>query len=442
MNPDIIIRYAIELAMIVPAAAYAIMPVYHARRVKKPLLFGLLAVSLGLFIAGGAVVCSIFMLPSNAVLFPCMVLFYIAYYLCFDYSHAKKIFCFANSVMICGFASTYSTFLTAPMELDNDQTVLYRSTALIRLGVSVLIGAMYTRALLVKFPELFENETLDSTWKVLMAAPITAAAAMIWINPQSASNVMTGRLRPICLVVLLSLPFTSLFLYHILWWLARKMTDTADLRQRYDLLKMEEKQFIKTQQYLRETSELRHDFRQHLLIIEDMLNRNEIENLKKYIAPIVRTANNPNRTLCANRIVDAIARHYDEIAKESGVAITWSLDLPEKLGFRESDMCAVLGNLLENAINAASKLEGDDRLVNIKVGMLSNETLVISIFNPYRGGIMLDKNGLPVTTKADHGIGLRSVASIVDRYNGSMEIETHEHIFNVSILMYRPTEEE
>lgn len=66
------------------------------------------------------------------------------------------------------------------------------------------------------------------------------------------------------------------------------------------------------------------------------------------------------------------------------------------------------------------------------------KTLVIAIENPYRGILTLDKNGLPVTDKPNHGIGLRSVRNIVERYKGSMEIETHNQLFNVSILMYAP----
>ena len=103
-------------------------------------------------------------------------------------------------------------------------------------------------------------------------------------------------------------------------------------------------------------------------------------------------------------------------------------------------MCAVIGNLVENAIQAATTLTGDDRIVNVRVGVLQEETLAIAVENAYRGTLTLDKNGLPISNKINHGIGLRSVRNIVKRYKGSMEIETHNQIFNVSILMYEPDE--
>jgi sensor histidine kinase regulating citrate/malate metabolism len=229
----------------------------------------------------------------------------------------------------------------------------------------------------------------------------------------------------------------ALLLYHIFWWLSRKLTENAQLQQSCDLLKMEEKQYAKTRQYLQETSDIRHDFRQHILYINELAEQEQIDKLKEYLSSIVKTVNRTHRIICKNQAVDVIANHYDEIARSKNVMISWSIDLNETIPIKESDMCAVMGNLVENAIQAVTHLEGDDRLVNVRIGVLARETLVISIYNAYHGRIALDKNELPVSDKKGHGIGLRSVKNIVERYNGSMVIETHNGIFNVSILMYK-----
>ena len=436
MNITLTVRYLVEFAMLIPAAALAIMPVYYSRKVNKPFMYGLLSILLTAAIAGGTVLCTAFGRTSNTIIFPSMIVFFFAYSFCFDLSIPKKIFAFSNAVLLCGFSTTYTTFLTAPLELGNTENVLEVSSGLICLGVTLVIGGAFTRALIVRFPELFENDMLDSTWTVLMIAPIVTAAAVIWMNPIYAENVMTGRLRMICLVVLPSIPITAFFMYHILWWLSKKMTETAKLQQGYDLLKMEEKQYLKTRRYLQETSNIRHDFRQHILLINELAQSGDIEKLKEYIYPIVETVNRTHKTICKNHAVDVIAGHYIEIAKSQGVEVNWSVDVGETLPIEEADMCAVLGNLVENAVQAAAQLEGDDRLVNVRIGLQSPKTIVISIYNAYRGTIILDKNGMPVTDKKGHGVGLRSVKNIVDKYSGSMVIETHSRLFNVSILMY------
>ena len=440
MNVNLVVRHMIELAMTVPAAALAILPVYYTRKVKKPFLFGVLAILLIAVIFGGGVLCAMTGIKSNTVLFPSMIAFFIAYNFCFALSVPKKLFCFANAALICAFSTTYTTFLTAPMELDNPYDVYTVKSGLICLGIAVVFGAIFSRTLFVKFPDLLETETLDTAWRVLDIAPIVTTASVVWMNPVSAENVMTGRLRMICLVVLMSIPAVAWFLYHIFWWLAKKMTETAQLQHGYDLLQMEERQYRRTRRYLQETSEIRHDFRQHIVYISELLEQGQIEKAKKYLSPIMETVNRTHRIICNNQAVDAIANHYDDIARSRNVVVSWSFDLTDKLPIDEADMCAVMGNLVENAIQAAEQLEGDNRLVNVRIGLLPPKTLVISIYNAYKGRLILDKNGLPITEKKNHGIGLRSVKNIVERYGGTMEIETHNGIFNVSILMYEPDE--
>ena len=65
MNLNLAVRYMIELAMVIPAAALAIMPVYHTRKVKKPFLFGVLAIMLTAVIVGGGILCAMTGITSN-----------------------------------------------------------------------------------------------------------------------------------------------------------------------------------------------------------------------------------------------------------------------------------------------------------------------------------------------------------------------------------------
>lgn len=436
MNMNLAVRYMIELAMTILAAVLAIMPVYYTRKVKKPFLFGVLAVTLAAVVFGGGMLCAVTGVSSNTVIFPSMILLFLVYNFCFDLSVTKKLFCFANAALICAFSTTYTTFLTAPMELENNDNVYTARSGLICLGAALVIGAAFARTLLVKFPELQTTDTLDSMWKTIDILPILTTAALVWMNPVNAANVMTGRLRMICLVVLLSVPAVALFLYHIFWWVAKRMTETAQLQHSYDLLQMEEKQYRNTLQYLQETSTIRHDFRQHILYINELLEQGKTDKLKEYLSPIIDKANLTHRVICKNPAVDAIANHYDEIARSKNVTVRFAFDLDETLPISEADMCAVMGNLVENAIRAAEQLEEERRSVSVSIGLIKPKTLVICIENAYKGQLTLDKNSLPIAKKKNHGIGLRSVRNTVERYGGSMEIETHNQIFKVSILMY------
>ena len=438
MNTSLFLRYVIELSMFIPAAVLAIMPVYYCKKVKAHFLFGTLTAVLLTLIGGGAVLCTFFGFTSNTVAFPAMLIMFGFYCYFFDLSLPKKTFCFANSVLLCGFATTYTRFLTAPLELENRYSVYEASSGLICLGAAVLVGAMFAHTLLVEFPALLETDSIDSAWNVLMIAPLVSAAAVIWMKPVSAANAMTGRLRMICLVVLWAIPLIALFLYHIFWWLSKKMTETAQLQQSYDLLKMEEKQYGITQRYLQETSQLRHDFRHHLHVILEYAENGQKDELLAYAKPLAEIVNKPVKSICKNIPLNAICSHYSYKAHEQGIKILWGIDLDEQIPISETELCSVIGNLLDNAIHAVSKLKEQDRLIDLRIGMVSPAALAISIKNRYEGSIIMDKNGSPVTEKKNHGIGLRSVSNTVERYSGSMVIQTKDGMFDVSIVMYTP----
>ena len=136
--------------------------------------------------------------------------------------------------------------------------------------------------------------------------------------------------------------------------------------------------------------------------------------------------------------LNAICSHYYYKAHEYGIRILWGIDLEEQIPINETELCSVIGNLLDNSIHAVCKLKEEERLIDLRIGMVSSEALAISIKNRYEGIIIMDKNNLPVTDKINHGIGLRSVSNTVERYSGSMVIQTKDGVFDVSIVMYSP----
>lgn len=101
------------------------------------------------------------------------------------------------------------------------------------------------------------------------------------------------------------------------------------------------------------------------------------------------------------------------------------------------DLYILFGNILDNTIESVRKLEDPaQRVVSMNVYTRSN-MVVIQVENYYSGTIRME-NGLPKTTKQDesnHGFGMRSVKSIVEKYGGSISIDTDGQIFLLSILL-------
>ena len=104
---------------------------------------------------------------------------------------------------------------------------------------------------------------------------------------------------------------------------------------------------------------------------------------------------------------------------------------------READFCSILGNLLENAVRAAGEEPPENRRVRAIGRMLSDAMMGLSVENPCSRKIPM-KNGLPVSDREGHGIGLASVSATVHRYGGSLDIKNEDGLFSVNILLCFP----
>ncbi|MCH5162320.1 MAG: sensor histidine kinase [Clostridiales bacterium] len=143
-----------------------------------------------------------------------------------------------------------------------------------------------------------------------------------------------------------------------------------------------------------------------------------------------------------NEALNVVLMEKSLICKHMNINLSVIAD-GAKLGFmRETDIYALFGNILDNAIEAVCKLDGGRSIgLNIKT---ANSFLIINAFNEFQGDLKM-ASGLPQTTKKDarhHGYGLKSVRYIVDKYNGEMTISTKDSIFNLTIAFAEPTVQE
>ena len=101
------------------------------------------------------------------------------------------------------------------------------------------------------------------------------------------------------------------------------------------------------------------------------------------------------------------------------------------------DLCVLLGNLLDNAIEACGKLEKEKRRIQLSIKLVKNQ-LFIRTENPFEGKLKWQGSRL-LTQKTDennHGIGLENVKRVVEKYHGTLEMNAEDQIFRTKILRY------
>lgn len=187
-----------------------------------------------------------------------------------------------------------------------------------------------------------------------------------------------------------------------------------------------------------ETRMLWHDFNNHLLAIKALYENGHEAQAAKYIDDL--SEQSYARLLPAKSgsdTLDLLLFKKHQQANEMGVTVRFKMGCSlAGLAITDYDMCSLFGNILDNAVEAVRKVKAADAEVVLRVER-QNSMLYICCENPYEGELMKQDGELKTTKKdaAKHGIGLSSVKHICKKYNGSLEVETADNIFRVSVLL-------
>ena len=186
---------------------------------------------------------------------------------------------------------------------------------------------------------------------------------------------------------------------------------------------------------------LRHDIKHHLSELMLLANKHDVAEIQKYIDEMNSFLKNPNEIVSSGNLeIDSVLNFMLQKAEKELKTVDIKVMLPEKV--RHSfDINVMLGNLLENAIKAAGKTENKYLSVHIK---LKRGILKVKIENSFESSCILRKeqnrkDTILKTTKPfteQHGIGLKNVKKIVEKYNGTMAVTAQEGIFCVNLLLY------
>lgn len=184
---------------------------------------------------------------------------------------------------------------------------------------------------------------------------------------------------------------------------------------------------------------LRHDLKHHMNELKILAARGENRAIAEYISNMQEYIDNPNEIVSSGNLeIDSVMNYLIRRAKEELDSVNVNVQLPKEVS-HFFDINVILGNLLENSIEAARWTEEKRLDINIE---LRQGFLRIQIENSYDGKVHFDKEKehkrLLTTkkTKGLHGIGLENVRKIVEKYNGIMEICPDGNIFRVILILY------
>lgn len=185
----------------------------------------------------------------------------------------------------------------------------------------------------------------------------------------------------------------------------------------------------------KETAAFRHDWNNHMLLLQKMLANGDYEKVAEYFHSLTaEQISSGKRIFTGNEIVDIILSAKAEKIKEQRIKVSCNGGL-EPLSFMEDvDICILFSNLIDNAIEANVKYEGE-RFLTIRVS--EKPTLFMIEVSNGMSGELREKEGRILSSKADsaeHGIGTQNIFSVIRKYKGEYSIQTQNNIFAITIL--------
>ena len=180
----------------------------------------------------------------------------------------------------------------------------------------------------------------------------------------------------------------------------------------------------------------RHDFRNHIQLLAAYAQKGDLEAVKSYLAELEQDLARVEPTVkTGNAMADAILNSKISLAKAKGIPVRADAHIPVKLSISDLDLCVILGNLFDNAIEASLHLPEERRLIRVYMD-IKNTQLYISFTN-FTAGKKLKKVGrlFPTTKGEGHGFGLVRIDAIVERLGGYISRNSEDGAFTTEILL-------
>ncbi|SHO52998.1 Sensor_kinase_SpoOB-type, alpha-helical domain [Anaerocolumna xylanovorans DSM 12503] len=217
----------------------------------------------------------------------------------------------------------------------------------------------------------------------------------------------------------------------------------VDSLQEAALKQLQQQKYELTQSYYDELSEkstqlmsLRHDFKNHLGIIAGRLEQKDYSEALTYLEKITdATKSAGDLVITNNATISAILQSKKVECERKGIRFTYTAAFEKIYKLTDMDFTIMLGNILDNAIEAL-EAKIADKYLTVSIAQ-AGTYLVIQCENPYLAK-PLKKNGYLVTSKKDkefHGIGLLNVSEVCEKYNGEFHYTYDNSIFKVKILL-------
>ncbi len=314
-------------------------------------------------------------------------------------------------------------------------------------GEQELLGSLLSKVFLLIIVEalkrFFGNENIkDLPHSYNMALVLIPLGSMFVVYTSFFMSANSH--RPFSVMWSFASLIIMLFINVLIFTIYIKLSEDMELKQKNVVYKQEIELYNmyieEKENSMLEFRKARHDLKNQLIFLLEQCEKKEYKEVEEFLEQLIEKAPFDRLTIAKtdNSVVDALVNYKYNIAKRFGIDFIVKLEIPVSLSFDSADMCVILGNALDNALEANVRADIEKRYVKLNMRMELNN-LVIIIENSFDGHISTNKKGKILTVKSnkiDHGFGLDSIQKAVNKYHGFMKKSYTKDVFILEILLY------
>ena len=318
----------------------------------------------------------------------------------------------------------FFTITSHPYSLTASITLVF----MYMISYPVIYKMMQRMQILITFPEN------NKYWKFLWMIPATFCLSYYYnLYANGGIILFSAKLSNVLFAIFFNLG--ALFATYLIMYFLQEINTNLELKAENYQLSMQFLQYENLKERIEDARRAKHDLRQNLAVIQSFVQSNDqkglLNYLKNYMAAV--PADCP-LLYCENPAINALIVYYADLAQKHEIPFEASIDYPSVIILSDADAVVLLGNLLENAVEACIHQRTKEKFVCLRIKKLQG-MLIITLDNSYSGNICKEGEEFISSKNGQKGIGTASIKKIVSKYNGILKFDYENNLFHASVML-------
>lgn len=282
--------------------------------------------------------------------------------------------------------------------------------------------------------------SVPSFWRTAWLLPCSVTLILLLLTGDIRNGTVTISALLARVLLLICMFLISHFMILFIQQLKEQLEANTRNQAMERLLQIQHDQYSMLQARIVENRRARHDFRQHLRVIQDCVKHGDLEDLKSYLAEYEKQfPSHSDHIYCNSYAVNAILAFYADKAENHNIRLDVKIQMSDTPVIPETEFCVLLGNLLENALDACqtgrSESKTSQPFIRVCAIQIGTSTLSITVDNTSVFKPTWINEKLVSTKAAGSGIGTESIRMIAEQYRGDARFEWKDGVFYASVML-------